>query len=142
MAKPTVSKNPGMTLVVTYGVLLAVNAVILYLANMFFPKQVVLGTHSLSLVWAILLSMGTLALIDTFAIPFAHMIENRRGRMLSSKEWMVKYFFLNFFGLWVISHFSQQFGLGIAIWYVSAVLAVILDVVQGVAMMTLQKKME
>ncbi|SRR5258708_40177433 len=142
MAKPTVSKNPGMTLVVTYGVLLAVNAVILYLANMFFPKQVVLGTHSLSLVWAILLSMGTLALIDTFAIPFAHMIENRRGRMLSSKEWMVKYFFLNFFGLWVISHFSQQFGLGITIWYVSAVLAVLLDVVQGVAMMTLQKKME
>jgi hypothetical protein len=55
---------------------------------------------------------------------------------------MVKYFFLNFAGLWLISHFSQQFGLGITIWYVSAILAVILDVVQGVAMMTLQKKLE
>ncbi len=131
-----------MTLVITYGVLLAVNAVVLYLANMFYPKQVVLGTHSLSLVWAILLSMGTLALINTFAIPFAHMIENRRGRMLSSKEWMIKYFFLDFFGLWVISHFSQQFGLGISMWYVSAVLAIVLDVVQGIAMMALQKKME
>ena len=142
MAKQTASKNPGMTLVITYGVLLAVNAVVLYLANMFYPKQVVLGTHSLSLVWAILLSMGTLALINTFAIPFAHMIENRRGRMLSSKEWMIKYFFLDFFGLWVISHFSQQFGLGISMWYVSAVLAIVLDVVQGIAMMALQKKME
>ena len=35
--------NPGLVLVMTYVVLFAINAAVLYLGNMFFPRQIVLG---------------------------------------------------------------------------------------------------
>lgn len=145
MAKKTISvistqpTNTGMILVTSYVVLFLVSSVVLHLANTFFPSQVVLGTMSMDRFWSILHSMGTLALITTFAIPFAHLLEQRLGRMLTSQEWMLKYFLVNFIGLWVITRFSDQFGLGIAHWYVAAILALGLDFVQGIAMMSLQK---
>ncbi len=142
MAKLKTTKNPGMKLVITYTTLLVVNAVILYLANTFFPKYVVLGTHSLSPLWAILLSMGTLALMGTFAIPLVRTFEERRRKMFSNNEWMIAYFLLNFVGIWVITRYSEQFGVGIRFWYVAAMLAVVMDVIQGIAMMKLEKKMK
>lgn len=128
-----------MMLVITYFVLLAVNAGMLYWANLLFPQFVVLGTFTISLGWAIVHSMGTLALIDTFIIPFAREIEIRRKNMLTPKEWMAIYFLINAVGIWVITRFSEQFGLGISAWYVAVALAVVLDVVQGVVMMQMEK---
>ncbi len=135
----SVSSNPGMVLVATYIVLFAVSALVIYLANMFFPQQVVLGTASMSSAWAILHSMGTLALINAFAIPFNREFEKLKGRMLTPKEWMIKYFVLNFVGIWVITRFSDQFGLGVSAWYVIVALAVVLDMIQGVVMMQIEK---
>lgn len=142
MAKKTAfsfSHNPGMVFLLTYLALFAVNSIVLILANSFFPEQVVLGTHALSPMWAILHSMGTLALIGTLAIPFAREAERHLGRMLTTQEWMIKYFILNFVSIWIISRFSEQFGLGIRDWMVAAVLALALDVLQGVVMMSLEK---
>ncbi|HAV15179.1 MAG TPA: hypothetical protein DCX25_02525 [Candidatus Pacebacteria bacterium] len=132
--------NPGMMLVITYGALFAVNALVVYAANMFFPQYVVLGTATISLALAIVLSMGTLALIDTLAIPFIHEIEKLKKRMLTPMEWMIKYLILNFLGLAVITRFSYQFGLGVSSWYMIAALAIVLDLVQGIAMMELGER--
>ena len=129
-----------MMLVITYGALFAVNALVVYAANMFFPQYVVLGTATISLALAIVLSMGTLALIDTLAIPFIHEIEKLKKRMLTPMEWMIKYLILNFLGLAVITRFSYQFGLGVSSWYMIAALAIVLDLVQGIAMMELGER--
>lgn len=75
-----------------------VNTVVVLLAHLVFPTYVVLGTGSLSVVWALALSMGILLLIDTFTIPFVRVFENYRKRMFSTVEWMVTYFVINFVG--------------------------------------------
>ena len=133
------SANPGMVLVTSYFVLFAVNALVIYLANIYFPQYVVLGTFNINLPWSIFHSMGTLALINILVIPFIQEIEKWKGRMLTPMEWMIKYFVVNFVGVWVITRFSEQFGLGVSSWLVVLVLAVVLDLVQGVAMTQMGK---
>lgn len=135
----TTSANPGLMMVTSYFVLFAVNALVIYLANMYFPQYVVLGTFNINLGWSIFHSMGTLALVNVFVIPFIREIERWKGRMLTSMEWMIKYFMVNFIGVWVITRFSEQFGLGVSSWFVVFILAIVLDLVQGVAMMQIGK---
>lgn len=140
MDKTSLQKSSdGVILVVSYLVLFVVNSIVIYLAHMLFPSLVVLGTRSLSLVWAISLSMGVLSLINTFAIPLVRVYENERKRMFSTNEWMIAYFLLNFGGVWLIARGSAQLGLGITSWVVALVLAVVFDLVQGVVMMKLEK---
>lgn len=140
MDKTSLQKSSdGMILVVSYLVLFVVNSIVIYLAHMLFPSLVVLGTRSLSLVWAIALSMGVLSLINTFAIPLIRVYENERKRMFSTNEWMIAYFLLNFGGIWLIARGSAQLGLGITSWLVALVLTVAFDLVQGLVMMKLEK---
>lgn len=128
-----------MILVITYFILFAVNSLVIYLANLWFPQNVVLGTQSLSPTWALFLSMGVLSLINTFAIPFMNQYEKSRKQPLTPKDWMAAYFVLNFIGLWLVTRAAEQLGLGITSWVIAAILAVILDVSQGIAMMRLEK---
>lgn len=137
--KKSSSSGSGMIYVVSYLTLFVANVVVLYLANMFFPELVVLGTISLTMLWGILLSMGVLTLIDVFAIPFVHVYENKRGKMFNSMEWMVAYFLINLGGIWLIARFPDQFGFGIKSWLVAVVLAVVMDFFQGMVMMQLAK---
>lgn len=138
-ASPALLENPGIVLVVSYALLFLVNASVLYLANMYFPQYVVLGTMSMTAGWAILHSMAKLALINTFAIPFVHEYEKMSGRMLGAAEWSGIYFVVNFVGLWLIARFSDQYGMGLSAWYVAAVLAAVMDFFQGIVMMGLEK---
>lgn len=128
-----------MRLVNAFFVLFAVNSLVIFLANALFPQGVVLGTATFTQVWAIIHSMGVLALIDTFAIPYVREFEHGWGEMLDSKGWLTIYFLVNFVGVWGISRFSGQFGLGVTSWMVVAILALVLDFLQGAAMMWLQK---
>lgn len=128
-----------MILVITYSILFAVNSLVIYLANLWFPQNVVLGTQSLSPTWALFLSMGVLSLINTFAIPFMNQYEKSRKQPLTPKDWMAAYFVLNFTGLWLVTRAAEQLGLGITSWVIAAILAVIIDVFQGIAMMRLEK---
>ncbi len=133
------SNNAGLVLVKSFLVMFVVNAFVVLLAHLVFPTYVALGTGSLSVVWALALSMGILSIVDTFTIPFVRVIENHRKRMFSTVEWMVAYFLINFGGLWLISRGAEQLGLGVQSWIVVLVLAVVLDMVQGMAMMKLEK---
>ena len=131
--------NIRMMLVITYFVLFLVNSLVIYLANSFFPQQVVLGTQAFNTTWSIIHSMAVVALVNTFAIPFVRLWEKRRGKMLSSTEWMMAYFVVNLAGIWGVARFSEQFGLGIRSWMVAVVLALTLDFIQGIVMMQLEK---
>ncbi len=140
MEKPTFSSsNDGLILVVSYFVLFVVNSAAVALANLLFPQMVVLGTQSLSPLWALALSMGVLALMNTFALPLVRVFENKRKRMLNTNEWMILYFLLNFGGVWLVSRAAEQLGMGITSWIVALVLAVALDLMQGIVMMKLEK---
>lgn len=131
--------DQGLMLVVSYFTLLVVNSLVLMIANFLFPGFVVLGTRSLSTFWAILLSMGVLALINTFAIPFVHLYEEQRKKIFTTSEWMISYFALNFVGIWFVTRAANQLGMGITSWVVALVLALVFDFVQGMAMMQLEK---
>lgn len=137
--KSALAKNPGLMLVYTYIVLFIVNSIVVYLANRWYPQAVVLGTGHITRGWAIVHSMGTLALIVTFAIPFVRWYEDMKGKMLTGKQWMIKYFILNFVGVWLIARFADNLGLGVASWRVVAVMAFVLDMAQGFAMMRLEE---
>ena len=140
MAKEeAMSDNSGLMLVITYFVLFAVNSLVVYLASLWFPSRVVLGTQFITVGWALVHSMGTLALINTFAIPFFRELEKNRGKMLTTMEWMGYYLVLNFIGVWVIARFANQMGFGISSWIVALGLAVVLDVVQGAVLMQVEK---
>lgn len=140
MAKSkTLIQNPGMMLVLTYFILFTVNSLVVYLASVFLPGNVVLGTQHITTGWALIHSMGTLALVNTFAIPFIREYENRRGRMLSNLEWMVDYFLINLVGVWVLARFAEQLGFGIRSWVVALFLAIVLDLAQGMVMMQVEK---
>ena len=135
MADKKSSQNTNLMLVITYFILFAVNALVILLANAYFPQQVALGTLHITKNWAIIHSMGTLALINTFAIPIIREFEKKKGRMLTNKEWLLKYFLINFIGIWFLARFADDLGFGIASWRVALVLAVVLDILQGMAMM-------
>lgn len=139
MKQKKLNEYTGMIFPITYIVLFVVSSIVLYFANQYFPEQIVLGTMSLTPQWAIVLSMGTLALFNTLALPFIREYENAKQRMLTNAEWMVIYFFTNAFGLWIISRFAEQFGMGVSSWTFIAGLAIVLDVTQGAAMMFVEK---
>lgn len=128
-------KNPAMIVTFTYFIMLAVNLGVLYLAQMFFPKMIVLGTMSMDSLWAMFHSMGKLSLILTLVMPFFQYAEGWLGRKLKPMDWMVGYYVVNFVALWAITRFSDQFGLGVTSWMVIAALAFVMDMVQGMAMM-------
>ena len=98
-----------------------------------------LGTAHLTPFMGLLFASAKLALIGTFIIPFVTEYERMQKRTLSSRDWMILYFFVNFATLWLIARFAEQLGLGLSSWVVAAVLAAVLDFAQGAAMMQLEK---
>ncbi len=129
----------GMMLVMSTVVVFIVNVLVLFVAHMIAPQTYVLGTHSLDLWWALKMSMGELALLCGLVMPFVGVIEQKRQRIFSPIEWSVLYFIVDVLGLWMISRFSEQYGLGISSWVAILPLALVLDVVQGMVMMAFGK---
>ena len=133
------SQSTGISLVITFLVIWLVNSLVIWLANLLFPQLVVLGTVHIPKLWVFFHATGTLALINTFAVPFVRLYENKQSQMLDSKSWMILYFIINFVSLWVIARFAEQLGLGLRSWLVALGLALILDIFQGLAMMQVEK---
>lgn len=140
MAKSNIfEKNPGLLLVATYAVLLLTNSLVLAIAHLLFPQHIVLGTATISYIWAMALSMSKLSLIGTFAVPFVREYELRSGKMLTNPQWMFLYFILNTASIWLIARFAHIYGLGISSWIVAVILAIFMDLAQGMSMMSLEK---
>ena len=139
MSKTKLNKNTGIMMPISFLVSFLVSGLVVYLASMYFPTKVVLGTMSISPIWAIIHSIGSLALIVTFSVPFIREYENYSKKMFKDKDWFFAYFFINFIGIWLVTRFAEQLGFGVSSIWVVAVLAAILDVVQGIAMMSVEK---
>ena len=116
-------------------VCLSVNVLVLLFSSLMTSTNIVFGTQSLTPSWGLFLSMGVLALINMLSVPIFESIQNESDRELTMKEWMIGYYIINFFGLWSISRFAEQFGIGFTSWGVVAIVALILDFVQGFAIM-------
>jgi len=124
----------------TFFVSLVLNSLVILIANTLFPAQVVLGNANSNLWWAVFHSMVMLTLIGTLAVPLFEWKQKMLGRALTTKEWMIGYLAINFVGVWVITRFSEQFGLGISGWWVGLLLAVAFGFVQSKGMMKVFKK--
>ncbi len=131
--------NPGMMFTISFVLVACINFVVFYLANMFFPHDVVLGTVSIPAAWAILLSGIFLSMFTVLLMPFLTEWENKRGSLMSPVEMMVIYLLINGVGLWLLTRKSEFFGLGVSSWFVVAAVAVVLDLVQGLVMMQVEK---
>ncbi len=145
MAKKTKELNPLMTgrqLTVMFVALLIAHSIVIYLANQWFPSLVVLGTNIYSPMAAIVYSMVLFTLIVVGATPVIEHVGNSMSRKLSDMDWMVLFVLINAGGLWLVARFAEQLGLGVASWMVVAILAVIMDVVQGLTMKVLMSIVE
>lgn len=131
--------NTGIELPISFGVMFLVNIVGIYLANLYYPKMVVVGTFGLTSVEALLLSAGVLATINAFLIPLFHVIENSRKKMLTDKEWMLGYAIMNTVVLWLMTRIPTVFGLGISSWIPLVSLALVLNFLQGLGMVAYGK---
>lgn len=139
MSKEAIQAKTGIHLIYAFATMLAVNTLVLMLANNFFPNHVVLGTYSISYWWAIYHSMVKLSLIGTLVMPLVAHYEWKRGKLFEPKEWMITYMVVNVVALWGISRFAENLGLGISAWWVVLILAAVFNWAQGMAMMTLGK---
>lgn len=133
---PVPKNNPHLQMVVAFVLTWIVSALVISIANSWFPSNVVLGTSVLSRWGALFLSSGVLAWLMSMSIALFTEIEVRQQRVLSPKDWMIGYFVLNVVGLWLISRLAEMLGLGVSSWMVVLLLALVLDFVQGLTMMT------
>jgi hypothetical protein len=124
-----------------YVVVTLVSAIVIYVANMIMPDQVVLGTMSLSPWWALMLSAGKLGLLVTVASVLFAEWDDRRRKMMTPMQQIGAYFVVNVAALWLISRFAEVYGLGLSSWVVVAVLAAVIDFLQGFAVMASMKMM-
>jgi len=131
--------NPGMMFVISIVVVALINALVVYLANMFFPNQVVLGTMSISRLWSLAIFSTALSLFTVMALPFLKQMEISRGKEMSPPEMMGAFLVINFIVVWLLSRVSEVFGVGVASWMVVLALSVVFDVLQGGVMVAIDK---
>lgn len=132
---PIPKSNPNAQMSITFFLIWLVNALVIALANVVFPNNVVLGTMSLSYYMALLLSSGVLAWVTIVLMPVFTEIEIRKQMVLTPQHWMLGYLIINVASLWVITRFAEALGLGISSWVYVLGLAAVLDFVQGMVMM-------
>ena len=78
---PVPKSNPNAHMSITFLLLWAVNAVIIYAAHMIFPQQIVLGAMSVSPMVALGLSSAILAWFATLLMPVFVAIEVKNIRI-------------------------------------------------------------
>jgi hypothetical protein len=132
---PVPKSNPNLKMSIIFLILWIVNGLVISLANMIFPQQIVLGTMSLSRMMALVLSSGVLAWLATITMPLFTEVEIRKQMVLAPQHWMAGYLVINAISVWVVARFADALGLGIESWMYVLGLAVVLDVTQGMAMM-------
>ena len=119
---------------------LVLNSLVILVASALMPTSVVLGNANSNMWWALFHSMIMLSLVGSLAVPKFEMWQKMKGIKLTMKDWMIGYLLVNFVALWIITRFSEQFGLGISHWSIVLILAAILDTVQGMGMQLVYPK--
>lgn len=132
---PIPKSNPNAQMSITFFLIWLVNVLVIGLANVVFPNNIVLGTMSLSYYMALLLSSGVLAWVATLVLPLFTEIEIHKQMVLTPQHWMLGYLIINVVSLWVLARLAEAIGLGISSWVYVLGMAAVLDFVQGMVMM-------
>jgi len=126
-----------------YLVFFFVNVIILLIAAILFPQQVVLGNHLFSPLQALFQAIGLLTLLVVAVIPILEWLANRWQYELKTRDWLIVFWLVNIAALWLIARLAELIGLGLASWKVSVVLGTIFNLLQGWASKNLlQSKMD
>ena len=110
------------------------------LANLFFPRAVVLGNHLLSPLMGAFYAMTVVSLIAVGLMPVVEYIVKENKLKLTSTHWLVLYWVVNAASLWLMSRFAELVGLGLSSWAVAVALGFVIDLVQGGLMMHVVSK--
>lgn len=129
----------GVMIVLSFFVLFLCNTLALYLANLLFPTNVVLGTFALTPFWALMLAGGKLTIISLLVMLLVPYKEWKTKKDLKPTDWMKLYFVVNTVSLYLVTRFAEIYGLGVSSWVVIVALALFMDVVQGITMMQFGK---
>jgi hypothetical protein len=114
-----------------FGIWFVAQAIVLAGASYFFSNSVVLGTNTITPFYALMYSMFVQTLIAIGAVPLLELLQDFQQKNLGTTAWMLFYFGVNTIGLWIISRFAEQLGLGLGSWIVAAVLGLVFAFVQG-----------
>ena len=139
LSKEKVQAQHGLMMIYSFIALFVTNVLVLMLANALFPQAIVLGTYSISYMWAIYHSMFKLTVVDVFVMPLVTYYEWKKGVTFTPQQWMITYFLVDFVVLYGVTRFSESLGLGVSSWIVLALFAFVLDMVQGIVMMQMGK---
>ncbi len=140
LSKEKVQAQHGLMIIYSFITLFIVNNLVLHLANMLFPENIVLGTASISHWWAMYHSMLKFTMISIFVMLLVTVYEWKNKVVFTPKQWMGTYLVVNFVSLWCISRFADNLGLGFSSWFVILLFAAVLDMAQGMSMMALGEK--
>lgn len=115
-----------------------VNSVILFAAHLLLPQQIVLGTYQISSLLGLVQSMLFFSLWAVVTVPVIELMAQFMHLKLADIHWIIATFFINFVGLWVVARLADMLGLGISSWIIVAVLSILFDLGQGVAIRMLR----
>lgn len=139
LSKEKVQAQNGLMMIYSFFALLGINILVLVVANTLFPTTVVLGTFSISYMWAIYHSMFKLTVIGIFAMQLVYYYEWKKGITFTPKQWTIAYFVVNLVSIWGITRFAENLGFGVSSWFVVLLLAAAFDLAEGVVMMQMSK---
>ena len=131
--------TPNPSFSITFLSLWVLNGLIILTASCFFPRQVVLGTHHISVFWSLIHVPSSLALIQTLVLPLFYLWEKKNKQRLSPQQWLGSYLLINFTTLWVLARWADQLGMGLASWKTALILAAVLSPAQVKLMSKLEK---
>jgi len=136
--QPNMSARQLSLLFLAFGVL---HFVVVYLANMFFPAQVVLGNNIVSPLMALFYTVLPFTLLAVGAVPVIEYAGEIMKRSLSTMEWMIAYLVLNTVVFWGLARVAEWLGMGLASWMVALVLGAIVTFLQDMVVgMIMPKK--
>lgn len=118
-------------LVMMYLSFFIANSLVILAGNTVAPQLVALGTDSITPMAALVQSMLVFSLLTVAFVPLIELISQYYALKLQDKHWIVLFFFINAIALWVTARFAVILGLGISSWMVVVVIALLMDVAQG-----------
>jgi len=112
---------------IIYIIFFLINSLVFFLANKFFPANVVFGTHlvpkNLAFFWA--------SAILTLVVWLSRPITKRFGLVIEGKIPMFFYYFLaNSASIWILARLAQISGIGISRFYWAFLLGFAINILQ------------
>lgn len=105
----------------------AVNALLLYLASVLYPRNIVLGNNVLAPYLAVIITAVLLSVVLSFTLPVARVLKIKEKNELGMS---LSYTVANIIGLWLLARMAVFTGFGVSSYVVVVILGLILSAVQ------------